>query len=265
MLIHPDIDPVAIALGPLQVRWYGLMYLLGFALAWLIARQRANRGPQPWAKEEIDDVIFYGAIGVILGGRLGYVFFYGFDQFLEDPLWALKVWQGGMSFHGGLIGVWIAIWFYARKSGRKYFDITDFGAPMVPLGFAAGRMGNFISGELWGRQAPETLPWAMVFPHVDELPRHPSQLYQFALEGVLLFVLVYVFTMKDRPRMAPTGMALLGYGCFRFIAEFYRQPDEHLDFIALGWVTMGQVLSMPMILFGLALLVLAYNNKTTSR
>lgn len=261
MLIYPEIDPVALQLGPIAVRWYGLMYLFGFAAAWLIARHRAERAPRPWRNEDIDDLIFYTAIGVIIGGRFGYVFFYGFDHFLEDPIWLFKVWEGGMAFHGGLLGVLVAVYLYARKTQRNYFDITDFGAPMVPLGFAAGRLGNFIGGELWGRAAPSDLPWAMVFPHVDQIPRHPSQLYQFALEGMALFFLMYWFTSKSRPRMAATGLALMGYGGFRFIAEFYRQPDAHLNFIAFDWLTMGQLLSTPMIAIGLGLFVWAYQQK----
>ena len=258
MLIYPDIDPVALQLGPIAVRWYGLMYLIGFSAAWFIARYRAEKSPRPWLNEDIDDLLFYTAIGVIVGGRFGYVFFYGFGHFLEDPLWLFRVWEGGMAFHGGLLGVLLAVLIYAKKSKRHYFDITDFGAAMVPLGFAAGRLGNFIGGELWGRPAPEDLPWAMVFPHIDQIPRHPSQLYQFALEGVALFALMFWFSHKSRPRMAATGLALMAYGIFRSIAEFYRQPDAHLNFIAFDWLTMGQLLSAPMIIVGLGLLVWAY-------
>lgn len=258
MLIYPDINPVAIAIGPLKVHWYGLMYLIGFALAWTVAHYRAKKPWNNWTGDEISDLIFYGAIGVILGGRVGYVIFYHFDQFLQDPVWLFKVWTGGMSFHGGLIGVLLMMLLFSKKTGKDFFEITDFLAPMVPLGFAAGRLGNFIGGELWGRVASADLPWAMVFPFVDSQPRHPSQLYQFALEGVTLFIIVFLFSNKQRPQMATTGLGLLGYGCFRFIAEFFRQPDAHLNFIAFDWLTMGQVLSSPMILLGLMLFVFAY-------
>lgn len=264
MLIYPDINPVAISLGPLKVHWYGLMYLVGFALAWAVAHFRAKKPWHNWSEEDISDLIFYGAIGVIVGGRVGYVVFYHFDQFLQDPVWLFKIWTGGMAFHGGLIGVLLMMALFAKKTGKSFFEITDFLAPMVPLGFAAGRLGNFIGGELWGRQAPADLPWAMVFPFVDSLPRHPSQLYQFALEGVALFVIVYWFTRRQRPRMAATGLALFGYGGFRFFVEFFRQPDAHLNYIAFDWLTMGQLLSSPMIILGMIILVLAYKSDDMS-
>lgn len=262
MLTYPDINPVAISIGPLKVHWYGLMYLMGFALAWLVARYRAKAPWNHWTDDEISDLIFFGAIGVILGGRLGYVFFYHFDQFLNDPVWLFKIWTGGMSFHGGLIGVLAMVALFCKKTGKHFFEVTDFLAPMVPLGFAAGRLGNFIGGELWGRVASPDLPWAMVFPFVDSQPRHPSQLYQFALEGISLFIIVFLFTRVERPRMAATGLGLFAYGCFRFFVEFYRQPDAHLNFVAFDWLTMGQVLSTPMILLGAAIFVLAYQNKS---
>lgn len=258
MLTYPDIDPVAIAIGPLKVHWYGLMYLVGFALALLIGHFRAKKPWHNWTGEEISDLIFYGAIGVIVGGRVGYVIFYHFDQFLQDPLWLFQIWTGGMSFHGGLVGVLLMIALFAKKTGKSFFEVSDFTAPMVPLGFAAGRLGNFIGGELWGRAASADLPWAMVFPFVDMQPRHPSQLYQFALEGVALFAIVYWFTAKQRPKMAATGLALFAYGSFRFFVEFFRQPDAHLSFIAFDWLTMGQLLSSPMIILGAIIFVVAY-------
>jgi len=260
MLIYPDINPVALSIGPIKVHWYGLMYLLGFGLAWAVAHFRATKPWNNWSNDEISDLIFYGAIGVIVGGRIGYVIFYHFDQFLQDPAWLFKVWTGGMSFHGGLIGVLLMMALFSKKTGKSFFEITDFLAPMVPLGFAAGRLGNFIGGELWGRVASADLPWAMVFPFADSHPRHPSQLYQFALEGVALFVIVFLFSQKPRPVMSVTGLGLFGYGCFRFIVEFFRQPDAHLNFIAFDWLTMGQLLSSPMILLGILLFVFAYRN-----
>lgn len=246
MLIHPQFDPVAIQLGPLAVRWYGLMYLLGFGLfAWLGRRRAAAAGLDARA---IDDLLFYGVVGVILGGRLGYVLFYKPAYYLAHPLEIIAVWTGGMSFHGGFLGVLLAIGLYARRTARPWLALTDFIAPLVPLGLAAGRLGNFINGELPGRVTD--VPWAMVFPQFDLLPRHPSQLYQFALEGLLLFALLWSYSARPRPTGAVSAVFLIGYGAFRFIAEFGREPDSFLGLIAFG-MSMGQWLSLPMIVAGL--------------
>lgn len=250
MLQYPQIDPVLVALGPLKIHWYGLMYLIGFAGAWWLAKQRAHR--LGWSRDDVSDLIFYGAVGVVLGGRFGYVFFYNFDRFLADPLWLLRVWEGGMSFHGGLLGVIVAMIVFARRMEANLLTVTDFVAPMVPIGLGAGRVGNFIGGELWGR--PTDMPWGMVFPHVDNLARHPSQLYQFALEGVALFVILNLLDRTRPARGVISGAFLACYGIFRFMMEFVRQPDAHLGFVAFDWLTMGQLLSLPMILGGLALI-----------
>lgn len=255
MFVYPEIDPIAISIGPLDIRWYGLMYLFGFVSGFMLLNYRAKRPNSGWNTEEVSDLIFYGALGVVIGARVGYVLFYNFGAFIEDPLSLIKVWQGGMSFHGGFLGVLLAMWLYGRKIGKTMFEILDFGAPIVPIGLGAGRIGNFIGGELWGRATD--VPWAMVFPHVDSLPRHPSQLYQAALEGVALFLILWLYSSKPRPRYAVSGMFALWYGIFRFGVEFVRQPDAHLGFIAFGWLTMGQILSLPMIFVGLFLLAIA--------
>ena len=255
MLIHPQFDPIAFSLGPLSVRWYGLMYLAGFALFIVLGRYRARRNVLTgWLPRDIDDLLFYGVLGVILGGRLGQVLFYEPGYYLAHPFEILAVWKGGMSFHGGLLGVLIAMGLYARKTRRTWLDITDFIAPLVPLGLASGRFGNFINGELWGRVADPALPWAMVFPQVDNLPRHPSQLYQAGLEGVLLFIILWFFSRAARARGAVSGMFLVGYGSLRFIAEFFRTPDDGI-FGLSEVISMGQWLSLPMILIGVAMLV----------
>ena len=253
MLTFPDFDPVAFSIGPLSIHWYGIMYIVGFGAAWHLGSLRARRGG--WSPQQVSDLVFYCALGAVIGGRLGSVFFYNFDRFLADPVWLLRVWEGGMSYHGGRLGVLLASWLYGRRIGRDFFAVTDFVAPAVPLGLAAGRLGNFIGGELWGR--PTELSWGMVFPHVDALPRHPSQLYQVALEGLALFVLVWWFSSRPRPKYAVSGMFLLGYGFFRFIVEFAREPDAHIGFIAFDWLTMGQLLCVPMLVFGLLLLWLS--------
>lgn len=256
MLKFPEFDPVAFSIGPLDVRWYGIMYLLGFLSGFLLLKKRAERPQSGWTAEQVSDLIFYGAMGVILGGRIGYVLFYNFSGFLADPLSLFKVWHGGMSFHGGLLGVMVAVWLFARHSQKSYWDILDFGAPIVPIGLGLGRIGNFIGGELAGRATD--VPWAMVFPAVDGLPRHPSQLYQASLEGVALFTILWLFSRKPRPRYAVSGLFALFYGLFRFIVEFVREPDIQLGFIAFDWLTMGQLLSLPLIAIGLFLLYLAY-------
>lgn len=274
MLTYPDIDAVALSLGPfelfgysvgpLEVHWYGVMYLLGFAGAWWLAMHRAKKNASPIAAAQVEDLIVYGALGVVLGGRCGYVLFYHFERFLSDPVWLLRVWEGGMSFHGGLLGVVVAMVIYARKVNVPLFALTDFVAPLVPLGLGFGRLGNFIGQELWGRATD--VSWGMKFPNDPEaLVRHPSQLYQATLEGVVLFLVLLWFSSKPRPRMAVSGLFLTLYGCFRFVVEFVREPDNHIGFDLLGWMTRGQLLSAPMIALGLALLVLAYRRQTTEK
>ena len=258
MLTYPNIDPVALDLGPLKVHWYGLMYVIGFAGAWWLGNRRARQAG--FTRDQVGDLIFYGAMGVILGGRLGSVLFYNFSSFLADPWMIFRIWEGGMSFHGGLLGVLVAMGLFARKTRRGFFEITDFVAPLVPVGLFTGRLGNFINGELWGR--PTDLPWGMVFPHVDAVPRHPSQLYEAALEGVLLFIVLWLFSARPRPVMAVSGLFLLGYGGFRFLVEFAREPDAWIGFVALDWMSMGQVLSAPMILAGAGLLYWAYRKRS---
>jgi len=254
MLIHPQFDPVAIALGPLAVRWYGLMYLIGFVMFIVLGRRRAAQFPERgFSAQSLDDLLFYGVLGVIVGGRLGQVIFYEPGHYLQHPLEIFAVWKGGMSFHGGFLGVLAAMALYGRKTGQTFFDVTDFIAPLVPLGLAAGRIGNFINGELWGRVTDASLPWAMVFPQVDTQPRHPSQLYQFGLEGICLFALLWWYSARPRPRCAVSGMFLVGYGVFRFLAEFFREPDAGIFGLSYT-VSMGQWLSLPMIAYGIYLL-----------
>ncbi|MFL1454431.1 prolipoprotein diacylglyceryl transferase [Marinobacter sp. GN3S48] len=257
MLQHPQFDPVAISLGPLKIHWYGLTYLVGFIAGWWLGRIRARKPWSPLSEDQVGDLLFYIALGVILGGRFGYVVFYNFDAFIADPLWLLRVWEGGMSFHGGLLGVMFAMWWYGRKVGSGFWKMADFVAPLVPIGLGAGRIGNFINGELWGK--PTDVAWGMVFPQApDALARHPSQLYQFALEGVVFFIILWWFSSRPRPRMAVSGLFLVCYGVFRFLVEFVRQPDPQLGYLAFDWLTMGQVLSFPMILAGAGLMVIAY-------
>ncbi|MDO8843865.1 MAG: prolipoprotein diacylglyceryl transferase [Methylicorpusculum sp.] len=256
MLNYPAIDPVAISLGPVNIHWYGLMYLIGFAGVWILGKKRAEKPGSPVTPEAIEDLVTYGALGVILGGRLGYILFYNFNEFLNDPSIIYKIWQGGMSFHGGMLGVFIAMWLFARKQQCTMLQLTDIIAPLAPIGLGAGRLGNFINGELWGRTTD--VPWAMIFPGGGPLPRHPSQLYEAFLEGIVLFILLWWFTQKPRPVMAPTGLAVMLYGCFRFFVEFFRMPDAHLGYLALDWVTMGQILSTPMILIGGLMVYFAY-------
>lgn len=261
MFIHPQFDPVAFQLGPLAVRWYGLMYLLAFVFVIVLGRLRISR--QVWLRitaRDLDDMLFLGVLGVVLGGRLGYVLFYKPLEYLYDPLRILFVWEGGMSFHGGLLGVTLALWVYARRIRQPFIALTDFVAPLVPLGLGFGRLGNFIGQELWGRATD--VPWAMVFPKDPELlARHPSQLYQAATEGVLLFAIVYWFSIKPRPRGAVTGLFLVFYALFRMFTEFFRAPDEHIQFDLFGWVTRGQLLSVPLLLLGVGLLVYAWRSR----
>jgi phosphatidylglycerol:prolipoprotein diacylglycerol transferase len=255
MLVHPQFNPVALQLGPLAVHWYGLMYLAGFMTFLWLGRKRIAALNNPQINIRLlDDLLFYGVLGVILGGRLGYVFFYKASYYLNHPLEIFAVWQGGMSFHGGFLGVFIATALLAYKRKLRVLQLTDFIVPLVPPGLAFGRLGNFINGELWGR--PTDVPWAMIFPRVDNQPRHPSQLYEFALEGVLLFVLLWLYARKPRPVGAVSGFFLIGYGSFRFLAEFTREPDDFLGLLSLG-MSMGQWLSLPMLVAGALLMVLS--------
>ena len=245
--------------GPLEVRWYGLMYLVGFVGGWLGARASAKR---PWSRikpEHIDDLVFYVAVGAILGGRIGYMFIYGLSELISDPLSIVKVWEGGMSFHGGFVGVLVAMWLYARAIGQPFFVVTDFVAPWTAIGLGAGRMGNFINGELWGKPTSADAPWAVI---VDGQARHASQLYELFLEGVVLFFVLWLYSRKPRPVMATSGLFLVVYGVGRFVIEFVREPDQQMGYLALGWVTMGQILSTPMVIAGAVLLVLAHRRGT---
>ncbi len=257
-LTYPDIDPIALDLGPVKIHWYGIMYLVAFALAWWLGNKRAEKPGSGWTREQVSDVIFFGALGVVLGGRIGYMLFYNFPALVENPLTLFKIWQGGMSFHGGLLGVLIAMIFFNRKYKKSFFETVDFIAPLVPLGYFAGRIGNFINGELWGRVTD--VPWGMVFPHVGPEPRHPSMLYQGFLEGLVIFAIIWIYSSKPRPRMAVSGLFALLFGIFRFINEFFRQPDAHLGFVAFGWMSMGQVLSIPLAILGIVLLAMAYRS-----
>ncbi len=257
MLTYPEIDSVALRLGPVEVQWYGLMYLIGFVGGWWLGRVRARRPGSGWRPLEIDDLLFYSALGVVLGGRVGYMLFYNLGGWLQNPLEIFRIWQGGMSFHGGLLGVLTACWLYGRKTQRSFFQVTDFIAPVIAIGLGAGRLGNFINGELWGR--PTDLPWGMVFPFVDAQPRHPSMLYEALLEGLVLFLILWWFSARRRPTMAVSGLFLVCYAVFRIGVEYARQPDAHLGYLAFGWVTMGQVLSLPMLIFGVLFWWIAYH------
>jgi phosphatidylglycerol---prolipoprotein diacylglyceryl transferase len=253
MLVYPNMNPIALQLGPIQIYWYGIMYLLAFIMAWGLALIRLRKPyNKTWSRHEVADLIFYAAIGVIVGGRLGYVLFYATSKLWHDPWLILKIWQGGMSFHGGLLGVACALLLFARKTGKFFFTVTDFLVPLAPLGLAAGRLGNFINQELVGRVTQ--MPWGMLYPQGGILPRHPSELYELFFEGLVLFVIVWFYSNKARPRMAVTAMFLLSYAIFRFMLEFFRQPDLQLGFIAFGWLTMGQLLSLPMLMLGIILL-----------
>jgi len=252
MLTYPGFDPVVLQLGPIAIRWYGLMYLVGFAGGWWLGRVRATRADAPLTPVQVDDLVFYIALGVILGGRLGYMLFYGFDQLRENPLNLLRIWEGGMSFHGGLLGVIVAMALFARKTDCGFFRLADFVAPLAPIGLFAGRIGNFINGELWGK--PADLPWAFV---VDGQGRHPSQLYEAGLEGVVLFVILWIYSARPRPVMSVAGLFLVVYGLCRFAVEFVRLPDAHIGYLAFGWLTMGQLLSLPMLIAGIGMIWLA--------
>lgn len=256
MLTHPQFDPVALHLGPLAVHWYGLMYLLGFTLfLWLGKLRLRALNRSGWDDKFLDDLLFYGVLGVVLGGRLGEVLFYQPGYYFSNPLEILAVWKGGMSFHGGFLGVLVAMAVFAQRHKLHWLQLMDFIAPLVPLGLGAGRIGNFINGELWGR--PTDVAWGMVFPHVDNLPRHPSQLYEFALEGLALFILLWLYSRKPRPTGAVSGLFLIGYGSFRFLAEFTRTPDDGIFGLMTFGVSMGQWLSLPMVAAGVAMMLWA--------
>ena len=259
MITYPDISPVALDLGFTQIHWYGLMYLLAFISAWALGSYRAKQAKSGWNEEQVSDVLFYGALGVILGGRIGYIIFYNFDKFINDPIMLFRIWEGGMSFHGGFIGVILAVYIFSRKSGKSFFEVGDFIIPLVPLGLGFGRIGNFINKELWGRPVDTMVPWAMDYG--DHIARHPSSLYQAISEGLLLFVVIFMYSRTTKPRMAVSALFIMCYGIVRFITEFFRTPDAHLNFVMFGWMTKGQQLSIPMIVIGLGILVYAYKNK----
>jgi phosphatidylglycerol:prolipoprotein diacylglycerol transferase len=267
MLIHPMPDPIALSLGPLQVHWYGLMYVLAFALFIMLGRVRIKQthiAVQGWKKEDLDDMLFYGMLGVIIGGRLGEVLFYRPAYFVEHPLEIFAIWQGGMSFHGGFLGVMLAMSLWARKAGRNLLDVYDFIVPLVPLGYACGRIGNFINAELPGRVASADLPWAMIWPNVDRLPRHPSPIYQALVDGVLVFILLWLYSRKERPRLAVAAMFTLLYGGARIFTEYFRMPDWETSVAGIT-LSSGQVLSLPMVAAGLAMLWWAYRHGTRHR
>ncbi len=261
-LQFPVIDPIIFSIGPVSLRWYGTMYLIGFLAAMFMANKAADRSNGAWTRDQVSDLLFYGFLGVILGGRVGYVLFYQFEYFLSDPLYLFEIWQGGMSFHGGLLGVILAIFIFARKTNKSFLVVGDFVAPLVPIGLGMGRLGNFINAELWGRQTD--VPWAMVFP-TDQLqvPRHPSQLYEFALEGVVLFAILYIISRKTRSLGLASGVFLIGYGIFRSIVEFFREPDAHLG-LYFSFISKGQILSIPMILVGMLVIYLGYLSQQKS-
>lgn len=273
-LHYPDIDPVIVALGPLSVRWYGLAYLAAFALCWWLGNRRADQPGSSWTRQEVSDVVFYGAVGAVLGGRVGYSLFYGFEQLARDPLFILRIWEGGMSFHGGLIGGVLGLLWFARRTGRSFLQVSDFVVPLVPLGLGLGRLGNFANTELPGRMTDSM--FGLIYPcsaeairqinplcvgEWESFARHPSPLYQAFAEGLVLFVLVWLFSGRRRPVGMVSGMFLAGYGVLRFATEFFRTPDAHLGFVALDWLTMGQLLSLPMVIVGILLLLQGRHTK----
>jgi len=261
-LQFPVIDPIIFSIGPVALRWYGMMYLIGFVAAMFIANKAADKSGGQWTRDQVSDLLFYSFLGVILGGRIGYVLFYQWDYFLADPLYLFQIWEGGMSFHGGLLGVITAVYFFARKANKSFLIVADFVAPLVPIGLGMGRLGNFINAELWGRETD--VPWAMVFPTDSlQLPRHPSQLYEFFLEGVVLFAILYVVTRKPRSLGLAAGTFLIGYGVFRSIVEFFREPDAHLG-LYFSFISKGQILSIPMILVGFLIIYLGYLSQEKS-
>lgn len=253
MLTYPHIEKIAMQIGPVKIYWYGIMYLLGFASAWILATLRAKKLNYNWNSETISDFIFYCAVGVILGGRIGYILFYEFNAFLDNPLFIFKIWLGGMSFHGGFIGLIISLFFFAHKNKLSFLTILDFTAPLAPLGIAFGRIGNFINAECVGRIT--TVPWGMIFPDSGLFPRHPSQLYESLFEGILLFIILWIYSAKPRNRGTVCSLFILLYGICRFGCEFFRSPDQHIGFIAFNWLTLGQLLSLPMIIIGIIMLI----------
>lgn len=280
-LAFPEFDPVIFSIGPVSLHWYGLMYLVGFVFAMWLAVRRANKPGSGWSKDEVENLLYVGFLGVFVGGRLGYVLFYNFSSFQDNPLYLFKVWDGGMSFHGGLMGVILVMFWFARRTKRTFFQVSDFIAPLIPFGLGAGRLGNFINGELWGRVTTET-PWAMLFPgsRTDDitiaaadpsllplleqygvLPRHPSQLYEMVLEGIVLFIIMNLFIRQPRPMGAASGLFLIGYGAFRTIVEAFRQPDAQLGLFG-GGISMGQILSIPMVFAGIIMMVWAYRRRS---
>lgn len=263
---YPDIDPIIVALGPLALRWYGLSYLAGFVVVWWLGTRRARSHPGQWTAEQISDVVFYGAMGAILGGRLGYVFFYNLDAFLSDPTYLVRIWEGGMSFHGGLLGVAASMWLFGRKTNRRYIDVIDFLVPLTPIGLGFGRLANFINMELPGRVTDS--PLGLIYPcdavrglnamcvgPWENVARHPSPLYQAFGEGLLLFLLMWFATSKPRAAGFASGLFLMGYSSVRICTEFFRSPDAHIGFIAFDWITMGQTLSLPMMITGILLVM----------
>lgn len=283
MHFYVDFDPIALSLGPVSIHWYGIMYLIGFICFWALGRLRARQPRFGWTEDEVSDMLFYGALGVVIGGRLGYLLFYDFPFVLDDPHRIYQIWKGGMSFHGGLLGVLVAFVWFARRTGRSFFQVADFVAPLVPPGLFFGRIGNFIGGELWGRASDA--PWAMIFPKsidfqqwdspalradyesglLDAYARHPSQLYEAGLEGLVLFFLLWWYSSKPRPMAAVSGLFLIGYGAFRAFVEYFRQPDEHLGFLAGEWLTMGMALSAPLIVAGIVIMMGAYRRSSAGR
>lgn len=258
MFVRPDFDPIALSIGPLSVHWYGVMYLLSFLVGWALASLRTRLPHVDWSREEVGDFLFYVVLGVVVGGRLGYVFLYQPGYYLAHPLQILFVWDGGMSFHGGVVGVAVASLWFAWRTRRRWLDILDFVAPIIPVGLFLGRIGNFINGELVGRTT--NVPWAMIYPSLEgpPKPRHPSELYEAILEGIVLFTVLWFFSLKPRPRGAVAGLFLLGYGCLRFFAEFFRRPDPFARFVAFDWMTLGQIYCLPMIAIGIVLLTWGY-------
>jgi phosphatidylglycerol:prolipoprotein diacylglycerol transferase len=263
MINYPQIDPIALQLGALKIHWYGLSYLAGFAIAWLLAKYRSKKLNYDWNNEVVTDFVFHCAVGAIIGGRLGYVLFYGLSFLVQDPWFIFKIWQGGMSFHGGLLGIIIALYLFAKKiDGIDFIAVLDFAATLAPLGLAAGRVGNFINGEAFGRVT--TLSWGMVFPGAGPLPRHPSQLYEALVEGLFLFIILWVYAKKPRLSGTVSGLFLVCYGVGRFFCEFFREPDSHIGFILFHQLTIGQLLSIPMVLIGLGILIRCYRKKPSN-
>jgi phosphatidylglycerol:prolipoprotein diacylglycerol transferase len=259
MIPYPGFNPIAFSIGPVKVHWYGIMYLLGFAAGWALARKRAARPGSTWKPQDVDDLIFFAMLGVILGGRIGYVLFYGLSFWAKDPMYPFKIWDGGMSFHGGMLGVIAAVSLFAWRRRRNVADVLDFTVPLPGLGLFFGRIGNFINGELWGKVT--TVPWGF---NVNGEVRHASQLYEAIFEGLVLFTIIWLFTVRPRPRLAPSGLFLIIYGIVRFCIEFVRVPDEHIGYLAGGWLTEGMVLSIPMVIVGIAIMAWAYRTRSPS-